>query len=79
MKIQNQRPARGVLVADWRRVLARAWSLRLLIIAAVLQGLEAAIPYLGGFVPEGVMLALSFIATAGAFAARLMAQKELSR
>lgn len=66
-------------VADWRRVLRRAWSVRLMIVAAVFSGLEVALPLLDGVFPldRGVFAALSGLATAGAFAARLVAQPSI--
>ncbi len=32
------------LVDNWRRVLARAWSVRLIVLAALLSGIEGALP-----------------------------------
>lgn len=68
------------LVANWRDVLRRAWSIRLMLIAALLSGLEVALPLFGDMlpIPTGALAALSFIITAGAFAARLIAQQGLS-
>jgi len=64
------------LVAHWRRVLRRAWSVRLMILAGVLSGAEIALPLLDGVLPldRGVFAALSFLATVGAFVARFVAQ-----
>ncbi len=39
------------LIAEWRRVLLRAWSIRLLLLAGALSGLELTLPYLDGYVP----------------------------
>jgi len=66
------------IVANWRRVLRRAWSIRLLVIAGVLSGAEVALPIIDGVlpVPPGVFAALSGIITAAAFVARLTAQKD---
>ncbi|MEO3997169.1 hypothetical protein [Mesorhizobium sp. CAU 1732] len=67
-------------VPDWRRVLRRAWSVRLMILAALLSGVEVVLPFLGDRLPvsAGVFAALSGIATAGAFAARFVAQKGIT-
>lgn len=67
------------LVAHWRRVLRRAWSVRLMIVAALLSGAEIALPLLDGVFPldRGVFAGLSFLATAGAFVARFVAQPSL--
>ncbi|QKV18706.1 hypothetical protein [Oricola thermophila] len=66
------------LLNDWRRVLRRAWSIRLIVIAGVLSGAEVALPLVGKAVaiPPGVFAAASGIVTAAAFVARLLAQKE---
>lgn len=63
---------------DWRRILRHAWSIRLLGIAALLQGAEAALPAIQTVVsfPSGIFAGLSFLATGGAFATRLLAQKK---
>lgn len=66
------------LAADWRRVLRRAWSIRLMIIAGILSGIEVALPLAGDLVPVpvGIFAGLSALTTAGAFVARLVAQKD---
>lgn len=66
-----------MIVKDWRQVLKRAWSVRLMLIAGLLSGLEAALPMLGGLfdVPSGALAGLSCFTVAGAFFARLFAQK----
>lgn len=66
-----------MLIANWREVLKRAWSVRLMIIAAVLSGLEVVLPLIDGVfpIPPGVFAALSGLTVAGAFVARLLAQK----
>lgn len=68
------------LVAEWKRVLGRAWSIRLMIVAATLSGAEVALPLLDTVVaiPRGLFAALSGIFTAAAFVARLVAQKSVS-
>ena len=68
------------LVANWRAVLRRAWSIRLIILAGLLSGAEIALPLLDGLlsIPPGLFAALSFAATAGAFVARLMAQSNVT-
>jgi zinc transporter ZupT len=60
--------------------LTKAWSLRLIILAAMLSGFEVALPIIREsleplqIVPPGVFAGLSFVATAAAGIARLMAQ-----
>jgi len=66
------------LVSDWKRVLRYGWSIRLLLIAGILSGLEVALPYIGDayLIPTGAFAALSVLVTMAAFAMRLISQKE---
>jgi len=67
------------LAANWRAVLRRAWSVRLMVVAAVLSGVEVALPLLHGVIgiPAGLFAGASGFCTAAAFAARLVAQRNL--
>lgn len=68
------------LAPDWRKVLRHAWSLRLIVLAALLSGAEVALPFMGELVPvpPRIFAALSFVTVAGAFIARLVAQQSIS-
>ena len=66
------------LLTDWKRILKRAWSIRLLILAGVLSGIEVVLPFFSDAIPRGPFAVLSFFAVAGAFVSRLVAQKELA-
>lgn len=63
------------LVNDWRRVMRRAWSVRLIALAVVLTGLEVALPFLGDWIPPGRLGLLAGLVSAAALPARLIAQK----
>jgi hypothetical protein len=67
------------LVSNWRALIARAWSLKLLALAIILGALEIALPYLHGALPlqPGTFFALIFFINVLAAIARLMAQKGL--
>ncbi|MBX5131599.1 hypothetical protein HJB80_02680 [Rhizobium lentis] len=69
-----------MLVSNWRAIIKRAWSIRLMLIAGALSGLEFALPYLDGYVdiPPRLFAALSGLTVAAAFVARLVAQKDVS-
>lgn len=73
-------PKRLRLHSDWKTILRRAWSIRLLILAGILSAAEVALPLLDGVlaVPRGIMAALSGVVTAGALVARVLVQKETS-
>lgn len=67
------------LVPDWKAILRHAWSVRLMIVAALLSGAEVALPLLNGLLPirPGVFALLSGLVVAGAFVARIVAQKRI--
>lgn len=67
------------LIDDWRWVVSRAWSVRLLLLAAVLSGLEVTIQVIVAFsiappIPPGLFSVLSGLVTVGALIARFVAQ-----
>ena len=66
-----------MLIENWRQVLARAWSARLMILAGLLSGAEVALPYCTDIVPAGALAALSSAVVSAAFIARLIAQKNM--
>lgn len=66
-----------MIIPNWRAVLRKAWSLRLMELAATLSGIEAMLPIFADHIPRGLFAGLSFIAVAGAYAARFVAQKEV--
>lgn len=67
-----------MLHADWKKILTKAWSIRLTVLAFVLTTIEVVFSIYGApaFIPLGTFAVLSGLTTAGAFAARLYAQKE---
>ncbi|PYE89566.1 hypothetical protein [Phyllobacterium leguminum] len=68
------------LAPDWKRVLRRAWSVRLILLAGILSGVEVALPLIGDAhpIPTGVFAGVSLLVTAAAFVARIVAQKEFN-
>jgi hypothetical protein len=65
------------LVTDWRAILRRAWSIRLMILAGLLSAAEVVLPLYVDTIPRGLFAGLSILATAGGFVARLLAQRNL--
>ena len=65
------------LVANWRETLRHAWSVRLIVLAAILSGAEVIVPSLTGL-PHGLLAVLSGVVSAAAFVARLIAQRRVS-
>lgn len=68
------------LVYNWRSIIEKAWSFKLIVLSALLSGLEVALPLVAEslkpleLVPPGVFAGLAFIVTAAAGVARIMAQ-----
>ena len=65
------------LIPDWRVVLKKAWSLRLMLVAAILSAAEFLLPFYSDSMPQGMFAGMSFVTVAGAFIARFIAQKGL--
>lgn len=66
---------------DWKNILRKAWSIRLILIAGFFSGAEVFLPFLQEFLPvhRGVFGFLSFVTANGAFVTRLLAQKGLEK
>ena len=63
------------LYPNWREIARRAWSIRLLVLAGILSGLEVILPFFSEDIPRNLFAVLSFVAVSAAFVARLVAQK----
>jgi hypothetical protein len=66
------------LVDEWKQVVRRAWSMRLMVLAAILSGAEIVIPMYADSLPRGLFAVLSMVSVTGAFVARILAQKGLT-
>ena len=66
------------LLDDWRTILRKAWSIRFIILAGALTGLEVALPLFGDAMPRGVFAGLSVVASIAALGARVTAQKGMN-
>lgn len=64
-------------IPDWREVLRKAWSVRLMLLAAVLSAVEVALPFFQPDLQRGLFALLSGLITGGALVARLVAQRNL--
>lgn len=65
------------LVANWQRVIRKAWSIRLMILAGFLSGAEVILPLFIDAIPRNVFAVLSMLTVMGAMVARVVAQKEM--
>jgi hypothetical protein len=67
------------LVDDWRQVLSKAWSIRFIVLAALLSGFEVILPLYIDMIPRNLFAALSMIATGAAGVARIIAQPKMDQ
>ncbi len=65
------------LLPGWERILRRAWSIRLSIIAALFSGAEVILPLFVDAIPRNLFAILSFLTVVGAGIARVVAQPEI--
>lgn len=66
------------LYDNWRYIVKKAWSLKFVIAAGVLSGLEVALAIAGSqWFEPGVLAGLSAVCCCCAFVARLVAQKDM--
>ena len=67
-----------MLAHDWKDILRKAWSIRLMILAGVLSGIEVVLPFFSEDLPRGIFAVMSLLATSGAFVSRLLAQRNMN-
>lgn len=65
------------LVPEWRHIIKRAWSIRLMLIAALLDGFNACWFAFGDTVPHGYFLAVGMLASMAAVVARVVHQPRM--
>lgn len=67
-----------MLIANWRQVLKRAWSVRLIALGILFQALEFVWPLLDGLlpIPQGAFAAIGFAISVASIVARLLSQKD---
>lgn len=68
------------IVSNWFAIVKHAWSIRFIIIAGLLTGLEAVFPDLPSYLSltDRQFAVLNFVVVSSAFVARLVAQKKVS-
>lgn len=65
------------IIDDWKRIAARAWSIRLALLSAMLSGIETALPYIAPMKQSGWFAAMSGLVALAAAASRIVAQPRL--
>lgn len=65
------------LYENWKLIVKKAWSVRLMVLAFLLTMAEAMLPFFSDAVPSRLFAVLSGLAVAGAFVARIVAQRDV--
>lgn len=65
------------LYDNWTEIVRKAWSIRFMLLAGILSGVEVALPFFADHFPRGVFAMLSGVSVGAAFVARLVAQKDV--
>lgn len=65
------------LYNNWKEILTKAWSIRFILLAGVLSGIEVILPYFADDIPRGIFATLTLLSVSGAFISRLIAQKDM--
>lgn len=65
------------LYDNWKEILRKAWSIRFLVIAGLLSGIEVILPLFHENIPKNLFAALSMVFVTLAFVARLVAQNDI--
>lgn len=65
------------LLPDWKELIRKAWSIRLMLVAGLLSGIEIALPFFIDTMPRGLFAGMSAAATMAALVTRILAQRNL--
>ena len=65
------------LIEDWKHVAKHAWSIRFIVLAALLSGVEIVLPMFDDTMPRGLFAVLTLIVTVAAAVARLIPQQKM--
>ena len=65
------------LYSNWKTILRKAWSVRLMLLAGLLSGCEVIVPLYADALPQNTFAALSGITVCAALVARLVAQRDV--
>lgn len=63
------------LLPDWKRLVRKAWSIRLMFLAGLFSSVEILLPLFVEEMPRGIFAVLTLVSVTGAFVSRLVAQK----
>lgn len=67
------------LLVDWKRILVKAWSIRLWALATLFDAMGMVVPLLTDAMPRSAFMLLALITAAGGIWARLIEQKGIKQ
>lgn len=67
------------LIDNWRAVAVKAWSMRLVVLSAILSGAEVALPLFSDAIHRGTFAGLAIVVSLAAAVSRLVAQPKLDQ
>lgn len=67
------------LLPEWKWLIRKTWSIRLVILSAVLSGIELILPLFVDTIPRNLFAALSMCSAIAAGIARVVAQPKMER
>lgn len=67
------------LLPEWKWLIRKTWSIRLVILSAVLSGIELILPLFVDTIPRSLFAALSMCSAIAAGIARVVAQPKMER
>lgn len=65
------------LYPNWKQIVRKAWSVRFMMIAAILSACEVVLPMYEDTIPRNIFASLSFFFVTAAFISRIVAQRDL--
>jgi hypothetical protein len=67
------------LLSNWKQLIKKAWSIRLMVLAGILSSVEVLLPFFSDSIPRGWFALFTLLAVTGAFVTRLLAQKGITK
>ena len=68
-----------MLLPDWKKIAKKAWSMRLMAVAAFFAGCEAILPFVDDVLAPRPLAFIAFVVVVGSMLTRLMVQKDYDK
>ena len=67
-----------MLHREWKKIVRKAWSFRLMLVAGLFATAEALLPYFADDVPRSLFAAMTLVAIVGGMVSRVIVQQEFA-